>query len=51
VLIDPLLPAPLAEVVFGSDPGLLEQTVFAQAGLFALQVGWASPRNMEASPS
>ncbi|SCL72006.1 Acyl transferase domain-containing protein [Micromonospora citrea] len=40
--IDPLLPRPLREVVFAepgtSDAGLVDQTVFAQAGLFAVEV-------------
>ncbi|MGV9700739.1 type I polyketide synthase, partial [Streptomyces sp. NPDC003470] len=32
------LPVPLKEVVFGADADLLNQTRYAQAGLFALQV-------------
>ncbi|MGK5673441.1 type I polyketide synthase [Micromonospora sp. URMC 106] len=40
--LDPLLPRPLREVVFAesgsTDAGLLGQTVFAQAGLFAVEV-------------
>uniref|UniRef100_UPI0035CCE70F beta-ketoacyl synthase N-terminal-like domain-containing protein n=1 Tax=Actinophytocola gossypii TaxID=2812003 RepID=UPI0035CCE70F len=36
--IDPLLPAPLRAVVFGGDPDRLRQTVFTQAGLFAVEV-------------
>ncbi|MEU9508679.1 type I polyketide synthase, partial [Micromonospora sp. NPDC048170] len=40
--IDPHLPRPLGEVVFAEagspEAGLLDQTVFAQAGLFAVEV-------------
>ncbi|MFI7650771.1 type I polyketide synthase [Micromonospora sp. NPDC049460] len=40
--LDPLLPRPLREVVFvepgSSEAGLVDQTVFAQAGLFAVEV-------------
>nr|WP_263406821.1 type I polyketide synthase [Streptomyces kanamyceticus] len=39
VLLDPGLPRPLKEVVFGDDAEALEQTQYAQAGLFAVQVG------------
>ncbi|MFI9155869.1 type I polyketide synthase [Streptomyces sp. NPDC053367] len=37
-LFDLELPAPLKDVVLGTDGGLLDQTVFTQAGLFALEV-------------
>jgi len=36
--LDPGLPSPLREVVWGADADVLEQTVFAQAGLFAVEV-------------
>ncbi|MFD6666199.1 SDR family NAD(P)-dependent oxidoreductase, partial [Micromonospora chalcea] len=40
--LDPLLPRPLKEVLFASEgsagAGLLDQTVFTQAGLFAVEV-------------
>ncbi|WP_461087883.1 type I polyketide synthase, partial [Streptomyces deserti] len=36
--LDPLLDRPLAEVMFGEDAGLLEQTGFAQPALFAIEV-------------
>ncbi|QEU95749.1 acyltransferase domain-containing protein [Streptomyces kanamyceticus] len=39
VLLDAGLPRPLKEVVFGDDAEALEQTQYAQAGLFAVQVG------------
>ena len=39
--MDRLLGSSLAEVVFDSEPGVLDQTMWAQAGLFAVQVGLA----------
>ncbi|MCX4750304.1 SDR family NAD(P)-dependent oxidoreductase [Kitasatospora sp. NBC_01287] len=36
--LDPLLPKPLQEVLFGTDAELLDRTVHAQAGLFAVEV-------------
>jgi acyl transferase domain-containing protein/NADPH:quinone reductase-like Zn-dependent oxidoreductase/acyl carrier protein len=36
--LDPLLPCPLREVVFGTDEALLNDTYFAQCGLFAFEV-------------
>ncbi|QDP80092.1 SDR family NAD(P)-dependent oxidoreductase [Nocardia otitidiscaviarum] len=36
--LDPNLPQPLREIVFGDDPDLLNQTRYAQPALFALQV-------------
>ncbi|WP_405162771.1 SDR family NAD(P)-dependent oxidoreductase [Nocardia sp. NBC_01499] len=36
--LDTHLERPLREVVWGDDPGLLEQTQWAQAGLFAFEV-------------
>ncbi|QEU95740.1 acyltransferase domain-containing protein [Streptomyces kanamyceticus] len=39
VLLDAGLPRPLKEVVFGDDAELVNQTQYAQAGLFAVQVG------------
>ncbi|WP_242614589.1 SDR family NAD(P)-dependent oxidoreductase [Actinomadura roseirufa] len=40
-LLDAHLDRPLREVVFGDDAELLNHTTYAQAGLFALQVGLA----------
>jgi acyl transferase domain-containing protein/acyl carrier protein len=37
-VLDPLLPRPLNDVVFGADPDSLGRTDFAQAGLFAFEV-------------
>jgi acyl transferase domain-containing protein/NADP-dependent 3-hydroxy acid dehydrogenase YdfG/acyl carrier protein len=37
-LFDPLLEFPLRDVVFGGGPDVLGQTVFTQAGLFAVEV-------------
>ncbi|MEV4483841.1 type I polyketide synthase, partial [Micromonospora coxensis] len=36
--LDPLLPQPLKSVLFADETGLLDQTVFTQAGLFAVEV-------------
>ena len=36
--LDPRLPRPLRDVVFGDDAALLEQTAMAQAALFAVEV-------------
>ncbi|MEV4492452.1 type I polyketide synthase [Micromonospora coxensis] len=36
--LDPLLPQPLRQVLFADESGLLDQTVFTQAGLFAVEV-------------
>ncbi len=40
--LDPLLPTTLAEVVFGSDSQLLDQTQFAQPAMFAIEVALAA---------
>ncbi|WP_329406153.1 type I polyketide synthase [Streptomyces sp. NBC_00704] len=37
--LDAYLPGPLREVVWGEDASLVDATVFAQAGLFAVQAG------------
>ncbi|MER7196115.1 SDR family NAD(P)-dependent oxidoreductase, partial [Streptomyces flaveolus] len=36
--LDPLLPRPLRDIVFGDDPALLNQTQYAQPALFAVHV-------------
>nr|WP_229397820.1 type I polyketide synthase [Micromonospora okii] len=36
--LDPLLPRPLKSVLFADEAGLIDQTVFTQAGLFAVEV-------------
>ncbi|WP_267898031.1 type I polyketide synthase [Spongiactinospora gelatinilytica] len=38
-VVDQVLDRPLREVMWGSDAAALEQTAYAQCGLFALQVG------------
>ncbi|MFI0421373.1 SDR family NAD(P)-dependent oxidoreductase [Spongiactinospora sp. 9N601] len=38
-VVDQVLDRPLREVMWGSDASALEQTAYAQCGLFALQVG------------
>ncbi|WP_324605700.1 acyltransferase domain-containing protein, partial [Streptomyces sp. NRRL S-350] len=35
--LDPHLPHPLHDIVFGTDPHLLNQTQYTQPALFALQ--------------
>ncbi|MFI9154903.1 type I polyketide synthase [Streptomyces sp. NPDC053367] len=37
-LLDPRLPAPLKDVVLGTEGDLLDRTLFTQTGLFALEV-------------
>ncbi|WP_442759728.1 SDR family NAD(P)-dependent oxidoreductase [Streptomyces longwoodensis] len=36
--LDPHLPRPLREIVFGDDPELLQQTQYAQPALFAVEI-------------
>jgi acyl transferase domain-containing protein/SAM-dependent methyltransferase len=41
-VLDELLPAPLATVLFGGDAAVLDQTLFAQPAMFAIEVSLAA---------